>query len=460
MKKEIKLLSLLMAISCAASLSSCGNKQKGYDAATDTWTFTVWTNDSHSKATMERLVNEYNEGEGKKKGIKIDYQIQSSGEAVSMSLESDDAPDFFSDSIKEGAERGRIAAIEDMPGGDEYLKQYEGNLVEGVHKYNGKTYKVPYYVTTFGLVYNKDMFKKYGLVDENGEAKPPKTFDEVREYAKLLTNPKSQEYGIVLPLKNEWFTLTDIQFPMMTSRGYIDFDPETGKVDYTGYKPIIDMYMGIKEDKSYYPDPEGLDNDSGRAQFAEGNVGMKFAGSYDVGVFNDQFPAKCDWGVAPFPVEDDSTRYMSRMASDGYLCINAKSAEEKDKKKLFEVYKWLHGKEVLKALYEDGKAIPYDWNIVADVDLGEDAPTGWEDFCELVKVSHTQWRRPGTIMTGQKNLSQMFIEDIWPGNVDVKEALEDLTERSQKGMEEWLKENPAYKLEDYMEQNVLVPIED
>lgn len=460
MKKTAKILCLAMAVSCVAALSSCGKSQSGYDQATDTWTFTVWSNDSHSKSTMERLVNEYNEGEGKQKGIKIDYQIQSSSEALEVAIESDDAPDLFSDSLKEGSELGRIIAIEDMPGGEEYLKQYEGNLVEGTHTWKGKTYKVPYYVTTYGLVYNKDMFKEYGLVDENGEAKPPKTFDEVREYAKILTHPEKQEFGIVLPLKNEWFTLTDIEFPMMTSRGYMGFNPETGKYDYTGYKPIIDMYMGIKADGSYYPDPEGLDNDPGRAQFAEGKIGMKFAGSYDVGVYNDQFPAKCDWGVAPFPVENADERYMSRMASDGYLCMSAKSAEEKDKEKLFEVFKWLHGEEVLQALYKDGKAIPYDWDIAADVDLGDDAQKGWKEFCELVKVSRPQWRSPGAVMTGQKNLSQIFIEDIWTEKVGVDEALADLTERTNKGMEQWLSENTDFTLEDFIAKDVLKPISD
>lgn len=37
---------------------------------------------------------------------------------------------------------------------------------------------------------------------------------------------------------------------------------------------------------------------------------MKMAISWDVGVLNDQFPAKCDWGVCDLPVMDESaTRY-------------------------------------------------------------------------------------------------------------------------------------------------------
>ncbi len=461
MKKIKKIMALALAASCLLSLfGGCGKKaDNGYDAKNDVWTYTIWSYDSHMKTTMERLVAEYNAGEGKEKGIKIDYVVQTAGEALKMAIESDTAPDLYSNVLAEDVEMGRIIAIEDMPGGAEWLKQYDGQLVEGIHQIEGKTYKVPYYVTTFGMVYNKDMFKKYGIVDENGEPTPPKTYDELREYAKKMTNPANQEYGIMLPLKNMWFASSDIEYPMMTQRGYMSYNPETGEIDYTGYKPIVDMYMGIKKDGSYYPDPEGIDNDPGRAQFSEGNVGMKLSASYDVGVYNEQFPAKCDWGVAPFPTETGE-KYYSAMTSNGYLCINAKSAETKDKERLFEVYKWLHGPEVLKALYKEGMAIPYDMDIVKDIELGDDAPKGWKEFCELAKISTPVWIGPGTVMTGQKNFSQVFMEDIWTENVTVEDALADMTKRSQDGLKLWLEENPDKKLEDYIQKDVLKKVEE
>ncbi len=459
MKNGKRIICAALSLAMAASLCACGGNDTGYNKSSDTWTFTAWTNDSHSKATMEALVSKYNEGEGKEKGIKIDYQIQSSGEAVTMAIEADNAPDFFSAAVKKYSEMDKIIALDDMPGGPEYIKQYEGKLVEGTHMNEGKTYRVPFYVTTFGMVYNKDMFKKYGIVDENGEATPPKTYDQVRDYAKKLTHPENQEYGIMLPLKNKWFVDSDIEFVGMANQGYMNFNPETGATDYMGYKPIVDMYMGIKADKSYYPDPEGIDNDPGRAQFAEGNVGMKFAGSYDVGVYTDQFPAKCDWAVAPAPTAKEGVRYATRMASDGYLSINKKSAETKDKERLMEAFKWIHSEEVLTGLYKDGKSIPYDWNIVKDVDLGENAPTGWKEFCELVEVSVPSWRSPTATLTGQKNFNQVFIEDIWTEKVSVDDALADLTTRVGEARTKWLEENSdKYKLEDYIVENSLVPV--
>ncbi|UKI35907.1 MAG: extracellular solute-binding protein [Clostridiales bacterium] len=43
----------------------------------------------------------------------------------------------------------------------------------GIHT-TAKTYRLPVSVTTMGLIYNKDMFKSAGIVDEKGEAKAPR----------------------------------------------------------------------------------------------------------------------------------------------------------------------------------------------------------------------------------------------------------------------------------------------
>ena len=36
------------------------------------------------------------------------------------------------------------------------------------------------------MFYRTDIFEQYGLVDENGKAKPPATWDEFLEYASIL----------------------------------------------------------------------------------------------------------------------------------------------------------------------------------------------------------------------------------------------------------------------------------
>ncbi len=72
------------------------------------------------------------------------------------------------------------------------------------YRVNGKLYSMPFNSSNPILYYNKTLFKKAGL-DPN---KPPRTFEELLEYAKKLTvkdaNGNTIQYGITWPL-HSWF---------------------------------------------------------------------------------------------------------------------------------------------------------------------------------------------------------------------------------------------------------------
>ena len=50
--------------------------------------------------------------------------------------------------IKNMVQNGYAAALEDIPGGQEFVDKYKGKLVEFKNTYKGKTYSVPSAVTT------------------------------------------------------------------------------------------------------------------------------------------------------------------------------------------------------------------------------------------------------------------------------------------------------------------------
>ncbi|UKI38534.1 MAG: extracellular solute-binding protein [Clostridiales bacterium] len=91
-----------------------------------------------------------------------------------------------------------------MKGGQEYINEnYDEEAIEHfTMAFDGKIYKAPFYVTTTGIAYNKDMFKKIRLgrrktVRQN-RRKPLKNSENTR---KKLTNPAEKEYGIIIPIK-------------------------------------------------------------------------------------------------------------------------------------------------------------------------------------------------------------------------------------------------------------------
>lgn len=437
-KKSIS--AVLSAVLAASVMTGCGDKTADNS---EVMTVTVWSADSHSKAAMVTKVGEFNDTIGKEQGIKIDYLVKEDmNNMLQMAYETGDAPDMYivwlSDSM---VEKGWVQAIDDMPGGKEMIEHCEGYIGSGMRK-NGKTYRLPMYVNTFGLAYNKDMFKKYGIVDENGEPKAPRTYDEVIETARKLTHPDEKEFGFILPLQDS-YCMGALTRSAFKDSCYSVYDPKRGEYDYSNHKSVFEMALTLKNEKLCYPGSEGLTNDQARAQFAEGKIGMIFSGSYDVGVFAEQFPAKCDWGVVPSPVNPGHEDNPNSVGSDGYFMMNKQSYDNKDKDKLMTVFKWFNSDDMARYLYKTGSGIPYNLELVKDVKV-DNPKTGYEDFAKLsYPAAPIMPLAPDTDseMTGEKKLRDVFLSTVWnEGKVD--EALDDLTTRYNSALKRWYEHHP------------------
>lgn len=444
---------IMLCASMALTVAGCSKNS----ANSDVVKVEVWSQDSHSKTVVNELVVDWNETKGKELGVEIVYTVKEGDikQATDMAMISEQAPDLFSSvDVKKYAESGDIVSIEDLPGGKEMVERYDPLLLNDTafKGPDGKIYCLPVNVITFGLVYNKDMFKKYGIVDENGEPTPPKTFDEVREYAKRMTNEEEHDYGIILPMKWSSFYSVDVGQLVWGSAGRKAFDCTSGTYDFSVFKPIYEMYIGLKEDNSIFPGAESLDNDMARAYFAERNIGMKLAGSYDVGVFNSQFPAKCDWGVAPNPVENEDERYKQYMVVGGHLGITRSAVEKVGAEKIMEVFKFFHSDEYIRRLYEEGMLLPYDSSIVEGI-TPKEGLKGWDAFVELADISTGGYSSASVEITGEDNEQAVFMNKVWNGSISVDEAIEELNERYNRGMEKYYSNNTSEKVEDRIIEN-------
>ena len=447
MKKSRILSILLCAAMSAAVISGCaGGGRNGVK------TVKVWSGNSHSKMVVSKLVDEFNKTKGKGLNVKIEYIVKEgdSAKGIDLAYDTGDEPDFCATgNIRKLAEEGKIVALEDIKGGSELLAEYKPEDYENF-RVDGKTYKIPYGATTLGLVYNKDMFKKYGIVDENGEAKPPETLQEMREDAKKMTDTAAHEYGIVIPLGNDYLYGTDVQGVAKASANTREYNWVTGKYDYSSHIPVLEMYEGIKEDGSYFPGADNMDNDTARAQFAQGKIGMKIGASYDVGVYNDQFPAKCDWSVAPYPTAKKGERYKTELASNGFLVINKKAIDNLGEELALEIFKWFHSDEMMTELYKQGMEIPCKSELIEKTTL-ENPKHGWKEFAALLEYSAVlPWGSPEIDSAGMMSANDYFIKELWPGNMTAQEVSDKLTETSNEGMKKWFAQNPDKKIEDYI----------
>ena len=444
MKKYSKVLSVVMAsLVIAVAFTGCGSGTK--KASSDITTVTVWSGNGGSKEFYEKMVDEYNNGEGKEKGIYIDYQVKgadSISQTVQLALQNGTGPDMFNTgSLDALVENDYIVSVDDLPGGKEYMDRYRDSLVQDLNIFDGKAYSIPQNATTHGLVYNVDMFKAAGIVDENGDAKPPKTIEEFIDCAKKLTNPKKGEYGFVLPMKFGGVFNNYILTFVTPNYGFTTYNPKNGERTYDKLAPFMQMYLDMKKDGSIFPGTETTDNDTARAQFAAGKVGMIIGYSYDYGVLTEQFPATCEWDVTTLPLIDENVKYKQSMynGQNGFF-INKKSLDTVGGEKLLEVYKFFTSDDVQIELYKSGISIPTDFNLIKDVKVDESMKQ-WKKFAELVEISVPIYS-PKTNPSTAKSMQNVFIEDVWTGKITPEEAVEGRNEMMTKLENEYYEQHP------------------
>jgi sn-glycerol 3-phosphate transport system substrate-binding protein len=170
---------------------------------------------------------------------------------------------------------GEITPMQDFIDRDSFdLSDYEPAVVN-YYKVPDKLYSMPFNASSAILYYNKDAFKEAGL-DPN---KPPKTFDEVADYAKKLTrgsgNDKRYGFGVSIYgwLFEQW---------MATSAGLLadngnGRDSRATKATFNDDKgkAIVDFWKaGVDGGWFFNPGQAPTGNDLAAQSFEAGKVAM------------------------------------------------------------------------------------------------------------------------------------------------------------------------------------------
>ena len=436
-------LAAIMAISTIA-MSGC---KKGGSETADVKTIKIWSVNGHTKEYDINRVEKFNNEIGKERGLKIEFKmITDANQMTELGMQTGDLPHLVDGSnLKTLVEKDIIIPITDLPGGEEHIKKMGIEIPNNDEcMYDGKIYSMPKNSGTRALIYNKEMFVEAGLVDENGEAKPPKNLEELREYAKKLTNPEEGKYGLILPFK--WQTCLEDWLGMAQQiNGFGSYNPKTGLYDFSAYEVILNTLMDIKNDGSILPGSEGLDNDPARARFAEGGIGMKFAFYWDYGVLTTQFPAKIEWGVAPYPIENaDGTRYKQK-CGDGYRSrINKSVIEDIGAEDFMFFYEWWYSEESMGELYAGGMDIPKSEKVAASVEFKDGEYVQWKEFGDLLEISHPEPIAMATEVSGNLKIQDDFLKSVWNGNESVADFVKRKQEEYNAGIEAYQKMNPEY----------------
>lgn len=436
--KKCRLL-LLLVLCAALLLSGCGTStvKKSEEAV-----ITIWTSDRSEADVRQEQVNRFNEEHD---DITIKYEVKGDdmSDLLNVALQGGTAPDIFSGGNEQQIEAGYVRPLP-----DDYVAELMERFLPGAVKpaKNGNYYSAALEILSYKMVWNKDLFAASGLDPEA----PPKTWAEFEKAAKTITEKgEGVKFGFALPFKSPVFSRYYVGIPGALEGNFNEdgYDIAKGEFDFDMYKPILELYQRMYEEKVLFPSPTSIDNDMVRAQFASGNIGMLMAVSWDVAVFNDQFPVSDDWGVAEMPTFDGEVTggYPYSIGGSGFA-MNSKSDYPEAQ---LEVYKWLLSDENMKELSIAGKG-PF---ALRTLQGDEFQPTGSKGAAEFFQVGDPKWivlgaqdRIPAVAVEGD-HWMQTFV-DIVTSGLDVDETIADLEARYARALEEYLKqeqeENPDF----------------
>ena len=196
-------------------------------------------------------------------------------------------------------ERDLAAGKPDVPHADRFYKSCWDEA-----QYNGSVYGIPTSVDDRALLYNKDLLKRAGFVDGNGEALPPRDWDELKRYAIELSERDAKgalkTVGFAPQYGNSWLYM----YGWMAGGEFMSADGlqctlnHPGVVEGLSYMvDVYDALGGYAAVQAFQAGFQGGELDP----FIQGKVAMKIDGSWHI-PFLVAYGRDLDFGVAPPPL--------------------------------------------------------------------------------------------------------------------------------------------------------------
>jgi len=167
-----------------------------------------WFGGAVREPTMTKIVEKFQEANPK---IKVDLQMFSGwGDLHQKSLlaiAGGNPPDVTlikPMNLADLAERDSLLNLDPYIARDNIDTTKWFDIVYGYDSHwNAKTYALPWNMAAYVLLYNKDSFSGVGMDPE----KPPTTWNELLEYAKKLTDPAKETWGMLTPTNYNGFLM-------------------------------------------------------------------------------------------------------------------------------------------------------------------------------------------------------------------------------------------------------------
>lgn len=206
-------------------------------------------------------------------------------------------------------------------------------------------YGLPKDYSTLALFYNKKAFQSVGLTQ------PPRTWEQLREYAKKLTRNRDRDgrvdrygFAVVPELARQVFIIEAFGGKLIDSNGKVAFaNPESLK----GLQLLVDLY---RLDKSA-AQPSDVGTSSAGEMFGQEKVAMAIDGPWLIPYLKETFP-QFEYATAEVPTINQKKGTMA------YTVAYVMNQKSQHKAAAWELISYLTGQEGMQAWTSQGSVFP------------------------------------------------------------------------------------------------------
>lgn len=342
----------------AAAISGCRSEHRTHPQAR-VITLEFWNGfTGPDGTTMERIVRRFNR---EHKAVRVRMQIIPWGtyyDKVTLGLAYGGAPDVFvlhASRLPEYAASEAVSPMDDLVARGELAESDFAPRSWAAASWKGKQCAIPLDCHPIGLYYNRELFRKAGIVDSAGRPQPPTNLAEFIDAAKKLTRDtngdgRPDQWGFVYT----WLRTNAHTFLAQNESGWLRPDCRRSDLDSGKSREAFEIMSSLIYKHKVCPPPGGIDAWVG---FQTGRVGMALEGIYMLSSLEQQ--KGLDFAGAECPV------FGKRRAAwaDSHMMVMPRDISPERRRAAWEFIKYLsdHSLEWAK-----GGQVPVRKSIIAD----------------------------------------------------------------------------------------------
>jgi multiple sugar transport system substrate-binding protein len=320
-----------------------------------TVTLSGWQSNPNEKQLLAQVLNKF---ESQHPNIKVKHEVINDQymDVIKTRLIGDAAPDIFYLDAFEAPLLMKFGVLEPL---NSYitkqfdLDDFQPSLINAF-KLGNQIHGLPKDFSTLALFYNKKAFKEARIT------RPPKTWNELRNFSKKLTIDKNRDgrneqygFGISPELSRQYFMMTAFGSRLVDQNGNAVFaTPESLK----GLQLIIEQY---RKDKSS-AQPSDIGASSGSEMFGQGKAAMVMEGSWAIPYLKETF-SNLEFATAEVP------KVGSKKGTMAYTVAYVMNKKTKHKDATWQVMSYLTGKEGMKAWASQGLVLPARKSVLTEL---------------------------------------------------------------------------------------------